>query len=145
MPTASKRLLKPFTVDHFALYASKVVWDDDEHRELENWQLEIVGDLFAGYKRNLWIIPEENGKSTLVALLALYSADYTSEPWIPGLRGGREAGPDHPRPSRGLHSPDPGDGDSLQAPGRVPANQVAGERRQRGLRSSPTTETAQTG
>jgi phage terminase large subunit-like protein len=83
MPTASKRLLKPFTVDHFALYASKVVWDDDEHRELENWQLEIVGDLFAGYKRNLWIIPEENGKSTLVALLALYSADYTSEPWIP--------------------------------------------------------------
>lgn len=81
MPTA--RPLEPFTPEHFQAYAKLMVWDDLEHHELEPWQVEIVGDLFAGYKRNLWIIPEENGKSTLVALLALYGADYTSEPWIP--------------------------------------------------------------
>jgi phage terminase large subunit-like protein len=83
MPTASKRPPEPFTIPHFQAYAKLMVWYDEEHRDLEDWQLEIVGDLFAGYKRNLWIIPEENRKSTLVALLALYGADYTSEPWIP--------------------------------------------------------------
>ena len=65
------------------MYAELMVWDDDEQRDLEDWQLEIVGDLFSGFLRNLWILPEENGKSTLVSLLALYGADYTSEPWIP--------------------------------------------------------------
>jgi hypothetical protein len=45
--------------------------------------LELAEDLFAGYKRNLWIIPEGNGKSTLVSLLALYGADYSDSPWIP--------------------------------------------------------------
>src|SRR6266542_2980480 len=77
------RSLKPFTVDHFRRYCALMVWDDDEQREPEDWQLELIEDLFAGFKRNLWIEPEENGKSTLVALIALYGADYTSEPWIP--------------------------------------------------------------
>jgi hypothetical protein len=61
---------KPFTLDHFRQYAGLMVWDDGEQRDLEDWQLEIVGDLFAGFKRNLWIVPEENGKSTLEAQMA---------------------------------------------------------------------------
>lgn len=78
--TSTKRPAKAFSVDHFRRYAELMVWDDDEHREPEDWQLEMVGDLFSGFKRNLWIVPEENGKSTLVALIALYGADFTSEP-----------------------------------------------------------------
>lgn len=81
--TSVARPLKPFTIDHFRRYVELMIWDDDEQRSPEGWQLEIVEDLFRGYKRNLWIVPEENGKSTLVSLIALYGADYTSEPWIP--------------------------------------------------------------
>lgn len=73
----------PFTVGHFEKYAALVVFDDGERRGLEDWQLELAEDLFAGYQRNLWIIPEGNGKSTLVSLLALYGADYSESPWIP--------------------------------------------------------------
>jgi phage terminase large subunit-like protein len=73
----------PFTVDHFERYASLVVFDDGSRRGLEDWQLQLAEDLFRGFKRNLWIIPEGNGKSTLVALLALYGADYSDSPWIP--------------------------------------------------------------
>jgi hypothetical protein len=75
--------MEPFTVQHFEKYASLVVFDDGSRRGLEDWQLQLAEDLFRGFKRNLWIIPEGNGKSTLVALLALYGADYTDSPWIP--------------------------------------------------------------
>jgi hypothetical protein len=75
--------VEPFTVEHFEKYASLVVFDDGSRRGLEHWQLELAEDLFAGFKRNLWIIPEGNGKSTLVSLLALYGADYSDSPWIP--------------------------------------------------------------
>jgi hypothetical protein len=75
--------LEPFTVEHFEAYAARMVFDDGERRGLEGWQLGLVEDLFKGFPRNLWIVPEGNGKSTLVALLALYGADYTDSPWIP--------------------------------------------------------------
>jgi phage terminase large subunit-like protein len=78
-----QRFMEPFTVQHFEKYASLVVFDDGSRRGLEDWQLQLAEDLFRGFKRNLWIIPEGNGKSTLVALLALYGADYSDSPWIP--------------------------------------------------------------
>lgn len=74
---------EPFTLEHFERYAHLLVFDDGSRRGLEPWQLGLVKDLFAGFKRNLWIIPEGNGKSTLVGMIALYGADYTEEPWIP--------------------------------------------------------------
>ena len=77
------RPLRPFTIDHFRSYAGLMVFDDGERRGLEDWQLEPVEDLFAGYQRNLWIIGEGNGKSTLVSILGLYGADYSESPWIP--------------------------------------------------------------
>ncbi|HET6409144.1 MAG TPA: hypothetical protein VFG14_14745 [Chthoniobacteraceae bacterium] len=75
--------LEPFTVEHFKEYASLLVFDDGERRVPEDWQLALVKDLFSGFRRNLWIIPEGNGKTTLVGMLALYGADYTDSPWIP--------------------------------------------------------------
>jgi len=75
--------VQPFTLEHFCAYAALLVYDDGQTRELEDWQRRLAADLFAGFKRNVWIIPEGNGKSTFVAILALYGADYTSEPWIP--------------------------------------------------------------
>jgi phage terminase large subunit-like protein len=75
--------MEPFTVEHFRQYASLLVYDDGERRPPEDWQLGMVADVFAGMKRNLWIVPEGNGKSTLVGIIALYGADYTPDPWIP--------------------------------------------------------------
>lgn len=80
---AGHKPLRPFTVDHFRAYAELMVFDDGERRGLEDWQLLLAEDLFAGFQRNLWIIGEGNGKSTLVSILALYGADYSESPWIP--------------------------------------------------------------
>jgi phage terminase large subunit-like protein len=86
------RPLSPFTTDHFRAYSDLVVFDDGERRGLESWQFELVDDLFEGFARNLWIIPEGNGKTTLVALLGLYGADYSESPWIPiGAAGAKQA------------------------------------------------------
>lgn len=74
---------EPFTVPHFATFAGMVVWDDGTKHPPEAWQLDLVGDLFAGFARNLWIIPEGNGKSTFTALVALYGAHFSESPWIP--------------------------------------------------------------
>lgn len=74
---------KPFTVEHFRRYASLLVFDDGEQREPEPWQLEIAGDIFSGFREVWMIVPEGNGKSTFVAELALYGADYSESPWIP--------------------------------------------------------------
>jgi phage terminase large subunit-like protein len=43
----------------------------------------LVEDLFDGFARNLWIVPEGNGKSTLVSIVSIYCADFSHEPWIP--------------------------------------------------------------
>ncbi len=86
------RPLSPFTVDHFRRYSELVVFDDGDRRGLEGWQFELVEDLFLGEPRNLWIVPEGNGKTTLVALLGLYGADYSESPWIPiGAAGAKQA------------------------------------------------------
>lgn len=88
----SARRLEPFTVDHFREYAGLMVFDDGDKRGLEDWQLDLAADLFRGFQRNLWIVPEGNGKSTLSALLALYGADYSESPWIPiGAAASRQA------------------------------------------------------
>ena len=77
------RLSKPFTVEHFRAYASQLVFDDGEKRDPQDWQLEVVDDIFKGYRETWLIVPEGNGKSTLLAELALYGADFSDSPWIP--------------------------------------------------------------
>lgn len=84
--TSSRRAArppKPFTVDHFRRYAGLLVFDDGELRDPEPWQLEIVRDLFKGFREVWEVVPEGNGKSTFFAELALYGADYSPSPWIP--------------------------------------------------------------
>lgn len=81
--------LRPFTVPHFKLYCSRMVFDDGERREPEPWQLDFAGDVFRGYHtggkdRECWLlVPEGNGKTTFVAQLALYGCDWAPKPWIP--------------------------------------------------------------
>lgn len=81
--TAAKPAPDPFTLEHFKRYAELVVYDDGEQRELDPWQVAVAEDVFAGVREVWLIVPEGNGKSTFVALLALYGADYSRAPWIP--------------------------------------------------------------
>lgn len=85
-PTNSKNSSgesEPFSVEHFAKYAGLMVYEDGETRCPEDWQLAFAEDLFSGFRENWLIVPECNGKSTLLAQLGLYGLDYSPEPWIP--------------------------------------------------------------
>jgi phage terminase large subunit-like protein len=91
-----RKTLEPFTVEHFRVYASRLVFDDGRTREPEDWQLDYAREVFrgvvvpgAGRRRALdvaesWLlVPEGNGKTTFVGELALYGADWALRPWIP--------------------------------------------------------------
>lgn len=72
-----------FTAEHFREYVAGLVFDDGESRPPQDWQLEVVADVFRGFPETWLIVPEGNGKSTLLAQLALYGADFSDSPWIP--------------------------------------------------------------
>lgn len=75
--------LEPFTVDHFRRYARLLVLDDGSTWEPEDFQLAFVEDLFAGYREVWLIVPEGNGKTTLLGGVALYHGDYTPDAMVP--------------------------------------------------------------
>lgn len=75
--------LSPFTIDHFRLYASQLVYDDGKTRPPEDWQLAFVEDVFEGRPENWLITPEGNGKTTFTSEIVLYGADFSPSPWIP--------------------------------------------------------------
>lgn len=91
--------LRPFTVEHFKAYCSRLRFDDGEYRPPEAWQLEFARIVFRGYSSSgrfvgpvkggdhdtecLLLVPEGNGKTTFIAQLALYACDWADRPWIP--------------------------------------------------------------
>lgn len=81
--TAAKPAPKPFTVDHFRLYSRQLVLDTGDNWDPEDWQLDVVGDLFSGIQQLWLIVPQGNGKTTLMGGIALYHSDFTPAPWVP--------------------------------------------------------------
>ncbi len=75
--------LEPFTIGHFREWASKLILDNDEPWELEPFQESFVDDLFQGFKVAWLIVPEGNGKTTLVAGLALYVIEFKTDAYVP--------------------------------------------------------------
>jgi phage terminase large subunit-like protein len=75
--------LKPLTLPHFREYTSRIVLDTGEYWELEDFQADIVEPILAGVPEVWGILPEGNAKTTLLAGVALYYADYSPLPWIP--------------------------------------------------------------
>lgn len=92
MPAAAP---KPFTVAHFRRWIRDrdITLEDGSPARLEGWMEPIVGDIFARVRRGrrilprykeVWlVIPQGNAKTSLMALVALYCADFSREPWIP--------------------------------------------------------------
>lgn len=81
---------RPFTVEHFRVYGSCAILDNGEPFDLLDFQEEIAEDIFAGFSEAWLIIPEGNGKTTFLALLALYFGDYTPDAMIPIAASSRE-------------------------------------------------------
>jgi phage terminase large subunit-like protein len=66
--------VKQGTIEHFKRWSRGLVRDDGEELRLERWQFEIVRDILEA--RTTWIvIPQGNGKTTLMAAVGLYHLD----------------------------------------------------------------------
>lgn len=74
--------LQPFTVDHFRRYAGLLKLDNGEFWVPEDFQLEFAADVFSGVPELWLVVPEGNGKTTLLSGIALYHGDYTPSPTV---------------------------------------------------------------
>jgi hypothetical protein len=75
--------VEPFTVEHFEKYASLVVFDDGSRRGLEHGSFSSRRICSRGSSGTCGSSRRATARATLVALLALYGADYSESPWIP--------------------------------------------------------------
>lgn len=62
----------PFTVEHFREWTARLELDNGDMWVLEDFQAAFIADVFSGVSESWLIIPEGNGKTTLMAGLALY-------------------------------------------------------------------------
>jgi phage terminase large subunit-like protein len=76
----AKQKLTPFTVEHFQDWARGLVLDNGQPWEPEPFQLAFVADLFSGVGQAWLVVPEANGKTTLMAGLALYFLEFSEQP-----------------------------------------------------------------
>jgi phage terminase large subunit-like protein len=80
----------PFTVEHFAEWARNLVTDEGVPFEPEPWQLAFIADVFAGFPECWLVVPEGNGKTTLIAALALYHCEFRPAASVPVAAASRE-------------------------------------------------------
>jgi phage terminase large subunit-like protein len=80
----------PFTVTHFQEFARTLVLDNGRNWELEPFQLEFVADIFAGHREVWLIVPEAQGKTTLLAGLNVYALAHTPDAFIPIAAAARD-------------------------------------------------------
>jgi len=71
-PPREKTLADPFTLEHFRAWASELVLDTGESWRLEGFQERFLEDLFSGFPEAWLVVGESNGKTTLIAGVALY-------------------------------------------------------------------------
>lgn len=75
----------PFTIEHFEEWAQRLILDNGEPWKLEPFQRAFIEDVFGmGAGSECWlIVPEGNGKTTLIAGLALYALRFHPDALIP--------------------------------------------------------------
>jgi phage terminase large subunit-like protein len=69
--TSSQRS-EPREVSYFAEFCALLTLENGDRMHLEPFQRRMLADFFAGATETLILIPKKNGKSTLLAALALY-------------------------------------------------------------------------
>lgn len=80
----------PFTIGHFAGWAPRLILDSGAAWSPEPFQLEFLEDVFSGAPECWLIVPEGNGKTTLVAALALYGLRFSKDALIPVAASSRD-------------------------------------------------------
>ena len=80
----------PFTLAHFRAWASDLILDTGESWHPEPFQEAFAEDLFAGFPECWLIVPEGNGKTTLLAGLALYHCEFRPFAVVPVAAASRE-------------------------------------------------------
>jgi len=88
--SAPKAPPKPFTVPHFRAWASSLILDTGESWHPEAFQEAFVEDLFSGIPECWLVVPEGNGKTTLLAGLALYHCEFRPFAVVPMAAASRE-------------------------------------------------------
>ena len=88
--TAKPKVYQPFTLPHFRAWASDLILDTDESWHPEPFQEAFLDDIFAGFAESWLIVPEGNGKTTLLAGLALYHAEHRPHASVPIAASSRE-------------------------------------------------------
>jgi phage terminase large subunit-like protein len=80
----------PFTLPHFRAWASDLILDTGDSWHPEPFQEEFAADLFSGIPECWLIVPEGNGKTTLLAGLALYHCEFRPFAVVPVAAASRE-------------------------------------------------------
>jgi hypothetical protein len=79
-PQQARPRLDPDSLEHFAEFCRRfIVLDNGKPFELEPFQRTIVASYFAGVTEVLVLLPKKNGKTTLMAALALHHLIYRSD------------------------------------------------------------------
>lgn len=81
---------EPFSIEHFQFWAQTLKLDNGKPWLLEDFQLAFIEDIFAGFKESWLVVPEGNGKTTLVAGLALYHLRFREEAMVPIAASSRD-------------------------------------------------------
>ena len=128
-----------FTLEHFEKWASRLILDNGEPWKLEEFQRAFVSDVFDGATECWLIVPEGNGKTTLIAGLALYGLRFAPDALIPVAASSRDQARIMYRQAKGflrrskLNDPgfefEPFDGYrrvDLRVPGKTKRGDVAG-------------------
>src|SRR5574340_814951 len=141
MAIAVNRKLEPFTLEHFEAWAERLILDNGEAWVLEPFQREFISNVFdLGGETECWlIVPEGNGKTTMIAGLALYGLRFTEDALIPVAASSRDQARIMYRQAKGFlrrsELDDPGyrfepfDGYrriDLRVPGRTKRGEIAG-------------------
>lgn len=83
------KVLRPFTLAHFRRWASDLILDNGQSWHPEDFQEWFIDDLFAGqpgswdFSEAWFIVPEGNGKTTLLSGVGLYHCEFTVDGWVP--------------------------------------------------------------
>ncbi|MCR4339219.1 MAG: terminase large subunit [Gemmatimonadaceae bacterium] len=89
-PVRRKTAGQPFTLPHFRAWAHRLKLDSGKPWALDPFQEAFVADLFSGIPECWLIVPEGNGKSTLVGGLALYHIEHRDDARVPVAASSRE-------------------------------------------------------
>ncbi len=81
---------KPFTVAHFRAWALTLTLDNGKSWKIEPFQARFLEDVFAGIPEAWLMLPEGNGKTTLIAGLALYHCQYRRGAYVPVAAASRD-------------------------------------------------------